>query len=118
MTTSLKWAPLLRDHNFYGEEVINKFSEECITLTVGVRGLSESDCCKFLCDLEKIINKELAETYGETSFEFCAEYGAERENTLYENISFDRCKGEVADQKKEIMEVVRRACTELKKQYQ
>lgn len=118
MTTTLKWGKILTRYNCYGKEVIDKFSEDNIYIEVGVHGLSEEDAIQFLLDLEKIINKELSEEYGELGFNFCSEYGVEREHTLIDEMVFGRRKGHIEEQKKEIMESFKKACKELKKQYQ
>lgn len=118
MKLTLKWeSPVMEWDCIKEKEVPSKLDRENIFLSVGIKGLAEEESYLFLDELENAINNELESAYGNTSFNRCSGYEDIEENTLYDTCGWERDLGNVVEQKKEIMQSIRRVCKELKKKY-
>ena len=118
MKLTLTWnSPVMEWDYLQCKEVISQPDKECIFLNVKIKGLSEKDSYKFFNDLEKAINKELKDTYGEFGFSNCTGYEDSEPNTLIDTGGWKRDFGNIAEQKREIIRTIRKIYKELKKQY-
>ena len=119
MKLVLEWnAPVMEWDYWKCKEVPSKLDRENIFLSVGIKGLSEDTSYRFLDALEDAINEELEAEYGHTSFAKCSGYEDTEEKTLYDVCGWERDCGRVAEQKKEIMQTIRRVYKELKIKYE
>ena len=119
MRLVLEWnSPVMEWDYWNNKEVPSKLDREKIFLSVGIKGLSEDESYSFLDDLEMAINEELEAEYGHTSFARCSGYEDTEENALCDTCGWEREFGNVAEQKKEIMQTIRRVYKELKKKYE
>ena len=117
MRMLLRWAPVEKEWDDYGEEVVSEFSRKNIQLIVGIHGLSENDSYNFLADLERAINQDLEGTCGKAGFLFCSGYGEEKQGTLFDCIAWKRDRGYVREQKAMIMESFKNAYMQLEGKY-
>ena len=121
MRITLNWGKPIMEWDYYKEkEVPSKFDREYITLEVGIKGLSEKKSYMFLYDLGIAINKDvdIVDCYGTTEFSGCCAYEDVEENALHDECYWKRDYGYVREQKKEIMQSVRKICKELRKKYE
>lgn len=119
MKLVLEWNPPTMEWDYWeNKEVPCKLDRENIYLNVGIKGLSEDASYRFLDDLETAINEELEAEYGHTSFARCSDYGDTEEKALYDVCGWERDFGNVSEQKKEIMQTIRRVYKELKTKYE
>lgn len=121
MRITLNWGKPIMEWNYYKEKDIpSKFDKEHITLEVGIKGLSKEKSYMFLNDLGIAINnnEDIAGNYGKTEFSKCCAYEDVEENALHDECYWKRDYGYIREQKKEIMQNVRKICKELKKKYE
>ena len=118
MKISLEWqAPIMEWDYVKEKQVPSKDDKENIFLTVGIKELSENKTYEFLDELEIAINKELSEGYGKTSFMRCSSYEDTENKALYDTCGWKRDFGNIAEQKREIIQTIRSIYKELKKKY-
>ena len=113
----MEWEPPRTIWDFYKcKEIPSRSDQENIFLSVCIKGLSEDRSYEFLDALEDIINEELGAAYGNESFMSCSAY-ADEEDVLYDTIRWKRDVGNVSEQKRKIVKVLRNSYKKMRGKY-
>lgn len=108
MKLVLTWQPPVMQWDYSKcKEVPSQLDRENIFLSVGIKEVSEQEAYVLLMKLETALNEELETIYGKTSFARCSGYEDTEKRTLYDFCGWKRDFGNVAEQKKEIMQTAR-----------